>query len=469
VLLAATSASLRSGSALPRPPRRALAAMRRGSGDGRAAAAARKEEEDDDEAPPWRDPRVVAVCGSTLCMMLGHGVAAPCVPLLSSHLGASAGDVGFALSTFGFARLALNVPVGVAADRLGRKPLLVGGALVNAAGHALSALAPDAASFALARCVAGAGNAAYLGTAAVYLSDVSRPGARARVLGLNHAALLAGVSLGPVLGGFVAGEASLQAPFFAVAALGVCSAAAAALAVTESRSAAATVAVAAAAGTGDAPSMRSLVFGDRRFLAAGVAHAATFALRQGGRNLLLALVAADVFGYSPLELGQLFGAMALGDLLGVAPASVLADAVDDARRIVVPSLIGTAAAVGALAGVVAAAAGGGDAAAYHGAFLGAVALWSLSTAALGPTLPAYAASLVPDASRGLGLAAFRSCGDVGFVLAPLALGFLADAFGALAALGGLSAATAAAAGAFAAGARPAAAAIPAPRRGPKRD
>ena len=241
MLLAATSASLRSGSALPRPPRRALAAMRRGSGDGRAAAAARKEEEEDgSEAPPWRDPRVVAVCGSTLCMMLGHGVAAPCVPLLSSHLGASAGDVGFALSTFGFARLALNVPVGLAADSWGRKPLLVGGALVNAAGHALSALAPDAASFALARCVAGAGNAAYLGTAAVYLSDVSRPGARAKVLGLNHAALLAGVSLGPVLGGFVAGEASLRAPFFAVAALGVGSAAAAALAVTESRPAAAT-------------------------------------------------------------------------------------------------------------------------------------------------------------------------------------------------------------------------------------
>ena len=83
------------------------------------------------------------------------------------------------------------------------------------------------------------------------------------------------------------------------------------------------------------------------------------------------------------------------------------------------------------------------------AFLGAVALWALSTAALGPTLPAYAADLVPEAKRGLGLAAFRSAGDVGFVGAPLALGIIADAFGAPVALAGLAGASVASAGAFA--------------------
>ena len=95
--------------------------------------------------------------------------------MLATTLGAGAADVGAALSTFGLARLALNVPVGLAADSVGRKPLLVGGALLNAAGHAASALAPDATSFAAARFVAGAGSAAYLGTAQVYLSDVAKP------------------------------------------------------------------------------------------------------------------------------------------------------------------------------------------------------------------------------------------------------------------------------------------------------
>ncbi|KAH8062028.1 transporter [Aureococcus anophagefferens] len=221
--------------------------------------------------------------------------------------------------------------------------------------------------------VAGAGNAAYLGTAATYLNDVATSTNRGRVLGMNHAALLCGVSLGPVLGGFAA-EYSLRAPFVAVAALGVVSAAHACLALSETK-----------------PET--------------TAEAAAWA--GGGRNLLLALVASSVFDYSPAELGKLFGAMALCDRAFVGPAAVLADRAKDARSIVVPSLLGSALAVAGVAGVVALGAE------YHAHFLAAVGLWSLSTAALGPTLPSYAAALVDPAARGVGIAAFRSAGDVG--------------------------------------------------------
>ena len=48
--------------------------------------------------------------------------------------GAGATGVGFASSAFSFARLALNVPSGMAGDRFGRKPLLVLGPLLMAAG-----------------------------------------------------------------------------------------------------------------------------------------------------------------------------------------------------------------------------------------------------------------------------------------------------------------------------------------------
>ena len=421
-------------------PRRALllasASVVRSAGRGVAGAGPKmpKMPKGEGEETPWRDPRVVAVCGSTLSMMLGHGVAAPCVPLLSSALGASAGDVGVALSTFGAARLALNVPVGYAADAWGRKPLLVGGAVVNAVGHAASALSPDAATFAAARAVAGAGNAAYLGTANVYLNDVATASTRGRVLGMNHAALLLGVSLGPVLGGLLAERLSLQSPFYVVAGLGLVSAIHAAAALAETRPPEATN----LSGKRRSATTTLDLLSDRRFLAAGVAHASTFALRQGGRNLLLALVASQTFGYSPADLGKLFGAMALCDLAGVGPAAALSDRVADSRAVVVPSLLGSAAAMLALAAVV----HGADAAESQTAFLGCVALWSLSTAALGPTLPSYAASLVDPAARGAGLAAFRSAGDVGFVVAPLVLGVASDAFGGPAALAGLAATTA---------------------------
>lgn len=374
-------------------------------------------------------------------MMTGHGVATPCIPLLATALGASAADVGAALSTFGLARLALNVPVGLAADSTGRKPLLVGGALVNAAGHAASALAPDATSFAAARFVAGAGQAAYLGTAQVYLSDVAKPSQRGRVLGLNHPALLLGVSVGPVLGGFGA-ELSVRAPFYAVSGLGLLAAVHAFRSLEKTKPAT----TPQKDDQKEAGRLRD-VLADVPFASAAFAHGTTFAVRQGGRNLLLALVASSTFGYSPFQLGQLFGAMALADLAGVAPASWLSDKIADKRYVVCGSILGSAAGLLAVSWVAMAAEASGDP--DQLAFLGAVSLWALSTAALGPTLPAYAAELVPEAKRGLGLAAFRSAGDVGFVGAPLALGLCADAFGAPAALAGLAGASVASAGAFA--------------------
>lgn len=163
------------------------------------------------------------------------------------------------------------------------------------------------------------------------------------------------------------------------------------------------------------------------FAAAGVAHASSFALRQGGRNLLLALVAVDTFGYSPKSLGLLFGGMALVDLAAVGPTSRRADAVSDARVVVVPAILGAAAACAWVGAVASVARHDGDPdGSLHSLFLAGVAAWSVATASLGPTLPAYAAHLAPEGRRGIATALFRSCGDVGFVLTPVALGALAD-------------------------------------------
>ena len=91
------------------------------------------------------------------------------------------------------------------------------------------------------------------------------------------------------------------------------------------------------AGSGWAGSGWAAALRDARFFGAGVVHAANFALRQGGRNMLLALVAVEQFGYSSGELGLLFGAMATADLLAVGAASRAADrAHGDARGVVLP-------------------------------------------------------------------------------------------------------------------------------------
>ena len=49
--------------------------------------------------------------------------------------------------------------------------------------------------------------------AQLFLADISQPSNRARHLGTNHQAALAGSLLGPALGGFLADRAGIRAPF----------------------------------------------------------------------------------------------------------------------------------------------------------------------------------------------------------------------------------------------------------------
>jgi MFS family permease len=60
-------------------------------------------------------------------------------------------------------------------------------------------------------------------------------------------------------------------------------------------------------------------------------------------------------------------------------------------------------------------------------FLSTLGVWALGAACLGPTIPAYANDVIPAAHRGLGVALFRSAGDLGFMSAPVLVGALVDA------------------------------------------
>ena len=243
--------------------------------------------------------------------MLGHGVATPVLPALATELGGAAADVGLALAAFGAARLALNLPVGAAVNRVGRKPVLVAGATMSALGMAASGLAVDVSSFLAARLVAGAGASCYLGAVQVYLADVAPKGASARVLGANHAALLCGISLGPVIGGLAADALGLRAPFVIVSALNAAAAIHASSSLRETRPAPSgdattdetmddDVSSTTLRGTGSPPLETGwrAAARDPQFVSAGIAHAANFAMRQGGRNMLLALVAIRCSGSS---------------------------------------------------------------------------------------------------------------------------------------------------------------------------
>jgi DHA1 family multidrug resistance protein-like MFS transporter len=129
--------------------------------------------------------------------MAGQGVVSPIVPLFAKEFGVSTTMVGLTLTVFALARLILNVPAGMIADRFGRRWLLVGGPIVTSIGMFGSSFAGDIWTLLAWRFVAGSGSALYMSGALVYLIDISRPDQRARFVATNQWALILGVALGP--------------------------------------------------------------------------------------------------------------------------------------------------------------------------------------------------------------------------------------------------------------------------------
>jgi len=137
------------------------------------------------------------------------------MPLIGREFGLSAVALGWVLTAYTLAAAMFLVPFGRLADLKGRRRIFCLGLGLDIAGATLGALAPSAALLILARAVQGVGGAMIFGTGVAILTSVFPPGGRGRALGLNTAAVYAGLSLGPVLGGFIVQAAGWRTVFLA--------------------------------------------------------------------------------------------------------------------------------------------------------------------------------------------------------------------------------------------------------------
>src|SRR6266508_752447 len=107
-----------------------------------------------------RSNRILAwMCVLIAVNQLGFGGIVPVLALYARSFGVSQSAIGVAIAIYGLARFLVAMPAGRLADGLGRRPTLVVGGLVTAAGNLLCAYAPSFALLAGGRFVAGAGAA----------------------------------------------------------------------------------------------------------------------------------------------------------------------------------------------------------------------------------------------------------------------------------------------------------------------
>lgn len=170
-----------------------------------------------------RTAAVVFIVGTVVIDAFAFALIMPVLPKLLMELtGQGVDRAAFwgGWATFGFAVMQFfcSPVVGGLSDRFGRRPVLLASLAALTLDFLLMGLAHALWVFFLARLVSGIFAATH-STANAYIADTTSPDQRATRYGWLGAAMGAGFILGPALGGVLASEFGLRAPFFAAAAL----------------------------------------------------------------------------------------------------------------------------------------------------------------------------------------------------------------------------------------------------------
>jgi MFS family permease len=167
--------------------------------------------------------RVLVITASIVLLAeIGLGGQSALLPLLvTDHLGLSAASAGTALFLVGIFTGVLLVPGGIASDRLGRKPMMVAGAVISAAGFAGFALAGSFIGIVLGAALLAVGTALVWPAATAWISEAAPHRRHALTMSLFGEFENLGVTLGPLAGGLAWSAFGIQAAFvgYAVASL----------------------------------------------------------------------------------------------------------------------------------------------------------------------------------------------------------------------------------------------------------
>jgi DHA1 family tetracycline resistance protein-like MFS transporter len=154
--------------------------------------------------------------------LIGFGIIIPLLPFFAEHYQASPFQVGLLMAVYSLTQFVAAPFWGRLSDRIGRRPVL----LFSLAGAVLAYLwlgvAEELWALFAARAVGGfmAGN---ISAAFAYVADITTRETRAKGMGMIGAAFALGFTIGPAIGGILAGSdphnADFQSPAFAAAGL----------------------------------------------------------------------------------------------------------------------------------------------------------------------------------------------------------------------------------------------------------
>lgn len=146
-------------------------------------------------------PSFVSLGLADMAYFLAVGVAVYALPLyVTGPIGSTAGGAGLAFGAFAVSAILLRPLAGRWSDTHGRRPLLVGGALLAAVALLATPLADTLAAVVALRLVLGVAEALFFVASLAALADLAPPGRTAEAISYNSLGLYLGLALGAPLG-----------------------------------------------------------------------------------------------------------------------------------------------------------------------------------------------------------------------------------------------------------------------------
>jgi predicted MFS family arabinose efflux permease len=184
--------------------------------------AVRLSTDDRQPAPDERllTPAFIRLAVADLAYFTAAGVAIYALPLwVTGPVGSDTAGAGLAFGAFAVAALILRPIAGRLADTRGRRPLLVGGALISALGMIGTAYADNLALVVLLRLLLGVAEAAFFVASLAALADLAPPSRIGEAISYNSLGLYLGLAFGPPLGELLVISAGYTAAWYGAAAL----------------------------------------------------------------------------------------------------------------------------------------------------------------------------------------------------------------------------------------------------------
>jgi MFS family permease len=355
---------------------------------------------------------------TTFSFISATNILTPLLPEIRDDLGISITTAGLVVGSYGFARLAIDLPAGFLADAVGHRRLSVAMILLLVGASLLGYVAGDVQTLIASRVLSGIAAGALATVVLSAMTATASPGNRGRVLSVIGLANNSGVTLYPLIGALIGAAAGWRPTFLVTAVL---AAGAGLILLRQLGRIQPGHADRRAASDRD----QALVLRGREkraaVLATNAGVVAVMIHRAGLRNTILPLYAATVLGLGGVSIASGLALMAVTALLVTTPGGMAGDRFGR-RRVIVAGLTGLA--VADLAFLLT-----NDLATFL-VVCAVVGLGDLFSA----TQTALLTEVVPAAERTRTLSGYRFSSDLGAMVGPIVLAATMDTFDARAAI-----------------------------------